>query len=539
MKIKDLFLRKPGGGLGKAGGRNSLKWLLAAAILSAALGVSLRFFDIARKPYWGDEVFTSLRVSGFTRQEAIDSLFHGRAIYNEDLQRFQRVNQQKTTVDTLISLAKDAPTHTPLYYLLARFWSYFFSDPRIATRSLSIIISLAALPLIYWLCMELFGSALAGWLSVAIIAVSPFHMLYAQEARPYSLFTVMTLFSSCAFLGAIRKKAKKGWLLYALTLTLGLYSHPFFIFVMAAHGLYLACSGGIGKKEALAPYLRASLAGLIMFSPWVIVIASNLHQAFVSLDWLNQNMKFSFFISIWLLNLSRVFFDLNSFDLNFHNPVSIAISVFAVYATLFTFFKSGKKAGLFIAALIAAPLSAFFLLDLFLGGVRSLTNRYLSPAYLGFQLACAYFLASKITRSREGKNRTMWMTILFLLLFSGLFSCFKISRSSVWWNKFGGNYNIGIADQINGSDKPLVYSDASVIRVLSLSHSLNPGVRYRLVIKPNTPDIESCEGDTFVYMPSDFLLDGLQAECGNRLVPVRELGPFHNKLWKIKQEGTY
>ena len=39
----------------------------------------------------------------------------------------------------------------------------------------------------YWLCLELFESSVTAWLAVAIIAISPFQIVYAQEARPYSL----------------------------------------------------------------------------------------------------------------------------------------------------------------------------------------------------------------------------------------------------------------------------------------------------------------------------------------------------------------
>lgn len=43
---------------------------------------------------------------------------------------------------------------------------------------------------------------------MALIAVSPFHVLYAQEAREYSLWTVTILLSSAALLRAMRVKTK-------------------------------------------------------------------------------------------------------------------------------------------------------------------------------------------------------------------------------------------------------------------------------------------------------------------------------------------
>ncbi len=67
-------------------------------------------------------------------------------------------------------------------------------------RSLPAIISLLAFPCIHWLCLELFEESITGSVAIAVIAVSPFHLAYAQEARQYSLWVLITLLSSEALL---------------------------------------------------------------------------------------------------------------------------------------------------------------------------------------------------------------------------------------------------------------------------------------------------------------------------------------------------
>jgi uncharacterized membrane protein len=133
------------------------------------------------------------------------------------LQKYQRINPEKDLTDTLKALVIDQPEHPPLYYVIVRFWVQWFGNSVAVTRSLSALISLLTFPCVYWLCLELFGSPMTGWMAIALMAVSPFHVVYAQEAREYSLWIVMILLSSAAFLRAIRLQTRLSWGIYAAT----------------------------------------------------------------------------------------------------------------------------------------------------------------------------------------------------------------------------------------------------------------------------------------------------------------------------------
>ncbi|HBL09898.1 MAG TPA: hypothetical protein DD379_00330, partial [Cyanobacteria bacterium UBA11162] len=200
--------------------------LKSCFIVILILGIGLRFWNIDKSFYWGDEVRTSLRASGYTKEE-IQQSYDGQIIDVESLRKYQFPNPEKDLNDTVKALMS-RPEHPPLYYLMARFWMQGFGDSVGVIRSLSALISLIAFPAIYWLCLELFESPVVGWTAIAIIAVSPLHILYAQEARQYSLWTVAILLSSAALLRAIRLKRKIDWGIYTLTLTLGMYSHLLF-----------------------------------------------------------------------------------------------------------------------------------------------------------------------------------------------------------------------------------------------------------------------------------------------------------------------
>ncbi|HBL14553.1 MAG TPA: dolichyl-phosphate-mannose-protein mannosyltransferase, partial [Cyanobacteria bacterium UBA11162] len=182
------------------------RWWRNCIIIVLVLGLFFRFYNLDRKVYWYDETMTSMRISGYTQTEIVQEVFDADIISVEDLlKRYQYPNPTKDFNDTLNALAGN-PEHSPLYYLIARFWLQRFSHSIVSIRFLSALISLLALPCMYWLCLELFQSSVVSIIAVTLIAISPFHVLYAQEAREYSLWTVSILFSCAAFLRAIRVK---------------------------------------------------------------------------------------------------------------------------------------------------------------------------------------------------------------------------------------------------------------------------------------------------------------------------------------------
>jgi uncharacterized membrane protein len=219
-----------------------LHWLRLLIVIILGLGIFFRLVNLDRKVYWQDETATSLRIAGYAKTEFVQQAFNGQVISVEELQRkYQSLNSEKSWRDTFQAFA-GRPEHSPLYYLMARFWAQWFGSSVAVMRSLPALISLLAFPSIYWLCLELFESPSVGWMAIALIAVSPVHVLYAQEAREYSLWIVAILCSSAALLRAIRLKTNYSWAIYVATVTLGLYSHLLFVLVALGHGIYIVAT---------------------------------------------------------------------------------------------------------------------------------------------------------------------------------------------------------------------------------------------------------------------------------------------------------
>ncbi|MBZ8182242.1 glycosyltransferase family 39 protein [Oscillatoria salina] len=501
------------------------RWLILFVLL---LGIFFRFLNLDGKLYWHDEVHTSLRINGYNSQEVIVEVFTGEVTTIDNLLKFQLPSSEKTLSDTISALLTH-PEHPPLYYLLAHFWVQLFGGSVAVTRSLSAIISLLAFPCLYWLCRELFNSQLIAWIAIILFAVSPVHVLYAQEAREYSLWTVTILLTSATLLRAKRKKSLAAWLVYSLSLTTGFYTSLLSAFVALAHGIYLIIIERWHWTKNLVYYFLSSILSLVLFTPWLIVIFNNYSKMQTQTNWAKVREPFWVLWSSWELSLSSVFIDIHP-EVNFWLIPRFAL--FLLLAVGYSvYFPSRRRQTqnqwLFILTLICANSLAIILPDLLFGERLSTGTRYFIPAYMGIQIAVAYLLADAKFLSRK-----IWTVIVSLLLAAGIISCGISSQADTWWNKISSYHNAEIAQIINQSSRPLLVSDAFDINlgnIISLTHLLENKVRLQLMVKPKFKSISSNFENVFVFNPSPTLKAAIEKQDNLHLELVYNSG---YPLWK-------
>ena len=327
------------------------KGLGVLIVVLLIIGIFFRFYNLDRKVYWHDEAYTSLRIAGYTTKELVQQVFDNQIIDREALQKYQRPNSEKNLGHTLNSLATEDPQHPPLYYAIARTWVQIFGYSPATIRSFSVLISLLVFPCVYWLCWELFGTPLVGWVAIALFAVSPFQLVYAQEAREYILWMVTILLSSAALLRAMRIKTKLSWVIYTVTVALQLYTFPFSLLVMAGHGIYVLATEGYRFSKTLMAYAVSSIAGLIAFLPWFMIISNNLSQAEEPTSWTTKKVNLLSLSKVWIGNISRIFFDVNidSNDLVIYLIIIIlTILILVGYSIYFLARKAPKRASVFM-----------------------------------------------------------------------------------------------------------------------------------------------------------------------------------------------
>ncbi|MDZ8085306.1 MAG: glycosyltransferase family 39 protein [Nostoc sp. DedQUE12b] len=518
---------------------NRLQFLIVVLLM---VGIFFRFFNLDRKVYWHDETFTSLRISGYTANEVKQQIFNGRIINKESFAKFQSPNMEKGLRDTIRSLEVEDPQHPPLYYIIARFWVEIFGNSVTVIRSLSAFISLLIFPSIYWLCRELFkASAWVSEVAIALMAISPIHLIYAQEAREYILWIVTVLLCSASLLRALRLESKDrvlrilNWGMYAVTLMLSLYTFLFSGFVMIAHGIYVIATAKFKFTRTVKAYLLASLAGLLAFTPWIIVIIVNLLQLKSSTAWTKRHLPLDVLIKSWLLQLNRIFLDLNS---GFENPFNYIITPFFLvlfgYSIYFICRKSNYKIWLFIVTLIMIPALPLMLPDLLFGGIRSLAERYLLISYLGIQLAVTYLLATQL-HNKSFVRRRIWQIIMGLVIICGLVSYGVSSQAETWWSKVISSGNPQVAKIINQATHPLLISNDSGINygnVFSLSYLLEPKVQFQLVKDRSIPNIPNGFTDIFLLNPSDSWRKQIETNYNYKTFVV--YGDNNYLLWKIE-----
>ena len=185
--------------------------ILLATFVAAVLivGIGLRFSGLANKFYYDDEVVSSLREAGHTAQE-FGAAFDGRV---RTIGALSGYLSDRTTPPsaTIHSLAAEDPQHPPLYYLLARYWTHTFGDSLSARRSLAALFGSLAILAALWFGYELFGSLASGAVLAALVAVSPFNLIYSQQNREYSAWLFFLALAGATLLRAMRRPAWGRW----------------------------------------------------------------------------------------------------------------------------------------------------------------------------------------------------------------------------------------------------------------------------------------------------------------------------------------
>ena len=563
------------------------RWSKGLFIGILCLGIFFRFVNLDKKVFWVDEVATALRVSGYTMQEMAAELVDGPAQTPAQLQKYQYPSPEKNLADTAASLAAE-DVHPPLFFSLLRGWVSLFGNSVVALRSLAACFSVLMFPAVWWLCKELFNPPLTrstlaarsatngtarsthraaysnpvGWVAVALLALSPAQVVYAQESRQYTLWMLIMLLAGASLLRSLRINRWQSWLLYSILMTLGLYTHYLFMLVIASHGLYVLCTERLKPTRKFISYLIATAITGAAYLPWIL-FSSRFSTDTTQLSWMDQPPKLlSMVVQIaGVLSRSFVDFGVGTISGSIATLVvaplllfSIAISLLAVIVLVRqTPFKTWFFVATFGGVTAAVVLGSYFVLDKAVA-----TTRFVLPISLSLQLAVAYLLVTGIQRTQPylGKyvsQPIVWRTLGGLLLSLGALSCALRLNAPVWWTQMPYlNQDIpAIAQSIDQQDNALVIVDASknplffdMVQPQSLLHSLHPvspNAQVQLqIVEKAVPDLKSASGqNTFIYLPIHISgmqgsPDTLKAEMAGRYgVSLEPVVP--GVFWRVSQ----
>ena len=448
------------------------------------IGIGLRFFNLEQKVYSADEVRSIMRFSGYTTQDVEDMAFIGEIIDKENLQHFQHPNSERSLSDALRSMMRN-PEHPPLYHLSARFWMQLIPIEHSA-RTFSIFLSILAIACLYWLCLELFDSSLTASIAIALFAVSPLRILSAQNATQYSCWTVTILLSGIALLRAIRENTLKSWLWYSLSLALTFYTHLFSAPVAIAQALYVILLERLKITRTVVSYVLAAVGSLVLFSPWLFVI-------FTNLDKIDRNTQYYRQFKTNIIEISQALFPHTGhvFVNFFHrkgrleSALHLLILLLVVYSLYYLIRYASPKVWLFLITLIVVPTLFQIVPDLLKPSIRSLQARYYMPAFLAIRMAISYLIASYIG-SKSPKNwlhylgQQILLILLLLGIVSGVFLGLNPDAALDDQRGTASGNNLEIAPVLNSMTKPIVISDNTPSFFLALSYLVNDQVKFQL-----------------------------------------------------------
>lgn len=255
--------------------RSRPRWLRVLLVLGVTtLAFLLRWFRIGSDGLWIDEAF---------------SVWLARQPLREMVSWVARVDH-----------------HPPLYYALLHGWVDLLGPGQASVRFLSALFGALTVPVIYALGRHLAGER-GGLTAALLLALSPFHVRFSQEARMYALLTLLASLALWAFLRiydrifdrrtrpspASTSPSPLPWIGYVIFTAAMLWTQNTAVFLPLTLNLLVlgrvviasrsSSSGrrrrsGFPLKSSLAPGLRrwftAQAVLLLLWAPWLPSLAS-------------------------------------------------------------------------------------------------------------------------------------------------------------------------------------------------------------------------------------------------------------------------
>ena len=167
--------------------------------------------------------------------------------------------------------------HPPLFYVILKGWFLllerfnFSTISEILTRLPSVFFGVGTVFATYLIGKKLFDNK-TGIIAATLIATSPLHIYYSQEARMYMLAAALASLSVYFFISLLNKESFWLWLGFILSTTLMLYSDYLPYLMLPIYAIYLL----INRKRIISPTLKTFIPAFILIFiliiPWFLIL---------------------------------------------------------------------------------------------------------------------------------------------------------------------------------------------------------------------------------------------------------------------------
>jgi mannosyltransferase len=239
--------------------RQASRWSVVGVTLLAAV---VRLYHLGMRSWWFDEAFTVV----VTRLPLRESLA------------------------ALLTLG----AYSPFYYLWLRPATFFLGESEFAYRFLSAFFGILSVPLLYRVGRRWLGQPV-GLLAASALAICPFHLLYSQDARMY---TMMGFFSLAA-MDRFERVMKGGkWWPFVLCSALAYLSHYAAIFLIYVQLVYLLPL--VRRTRLFRRWFAAQVVALSPLVPWLIwYIRLNWETRAIGIGWIPRPGVLTLFRTLW------------------------------------------------------------------------------------------------------------------------------------------------------------------------------------------------------------------------------------------------
>lgn len=189
----------------------------------------------------------------------------------------------------------------PLYYSLLHVWIAVFGDSEVAVRAPSAILGASAVAGLYVLVRKI-AAARAAVLAAALMGLSALQVYYSQEARAYMLEIVAVLMVLIAVIDIAGRMTagetaaqtfpgRSVWVVYALAMTVALYSHTTMVVFLLLINIYVAGAGIVAGRRDGRPWtawLGANAVCVILWSWWGWITVHQMAVPSANLSWMTR-----------------------------------------------------------------------------------------------------------------------------------------------------------------------------------------------------------------------------------------------------------
>ncbi len=262
-----------------------------------AIAILLRFYNL------GDKSPSSIEIAtlGFSLGHGFSQIPIDKIIPSSTLLTPLQFDSAITSSNVITRLLTES-THPPLYFWLTHWWlKLFLHDGELvsltAGRSLSAILGALTIPAIFYLSWVTFRDRLTAHLTAILMAISPYGIYLAQEARHYTISVFWIIISLACWtiaINSIHQRRKLPWsvgIVWILINAIAIATHYFFSLTLLIQAAIL---GGLWWQDKyklqnhwwrIVLVVLGTLVACLVWYPVARNISSNELTSWISTDY--------------------------------------------------------------------------------------------------------------------------------------------------------------------------------------------------------------------------------------------------------------